>query len=323
MIVRDRPSALQLLFTLRGSILPRIWTHLAVSTLLAVLVTWTDGQFGHHRLHFTTTPFTLMGLPLAIFLGFRNNAAYDRYWEGRKQWGELVLRSRTLARQCLSLVAPNASHHAAPHDGAAPHPGEPHLRIIRRAIAYAHALRHRLRAGTQDGDPEADVAPWLDADEWQRVRALPNVPHALMLEMGADLGRCLRTGRLDACLAPAIDASLSAMTGVAAACERIRGTPIPFSYTLLLHRTAYLYCFLLPFGLVDTIGYLTPVVSAIVAYTFFGLDALGDELEEPFRASDNGLPLDALCRTIEIDLRMALGERDLPPPLLPQNDRLS
>jgi putative membrane protein len=312
MIVRDRPSALRLFFILRGSILPRIWMHLAVSTLLAVVVTWTDGQFGHHKLHFTTTPFTLMGLPLAIFLGFRNNAAYDRYWEGRKQWGELILRSRSLARQCLSLVAPDR------HDAS-----DPHLRIIRRAIAYAHALRrHRLR-DVPAGRPEADVAPWLAPAEWERVRTLSNVPHALMLEMGADLGHCLRTGRLDACLAPAIDANLSAMTAVAAACERIRGTPIPFSYTLLLHRTAYLYCFLLPFGLVDTIGLLTPLVSAIVAYTFFGLDALGDELEEPFRASDNGLPLDALCRTIEIDLRMALGERDLPPPLLPENYRLS
>jgi putative membrane protein len=308
MIVRDRPSALRLFFILRGSILPRIWMHLAVSTLLAVVVTWTDGQFGHHKLHFTTTPFTLMGLPLAIFLGFRNNAAYDRYWEGRKQWGELVLRSRSLARQCLSLIGPG-------HDA-----DDPHLRIIRRAIAYAHALRHRLRA---DGTADADVAPWLARDEWERVRTQPNVPHALMLEMGVDLGQCLRTGRLDACLAPSIDASFSAMTAVAASCERIRGTPIPFSYTLLLHRTAYLYCFLLPFGLVDTIGYLTPIVSAIVAYTFFGLDALGDELEEPFRASDNGLPLDALCRTIEIDLRAALGDRDLPPPLLPENYRLS
>lgn len=254
MIVRDRPSALRMFFILRGSVLPRIWMHLAVSTLLAVAVTWTDGQLGHHKLHFTPTPFTLMGLPLAIFLGFRNNAAYDRYWEGRKQWGELVLRSRTLARQCLSLIAPGAAHGA----------DEPHVRIVRRAIAYAHALRHRLR-DVPDGAPQADVA----------------------------------------------------------SCERIRGTPIPFSYTLLLHRTAYLYCFLLPFGLVDTIGYLTPLVSAVVAYTFFGLDALGDELEEPFRASDNGLPLEALCRTIEIDLRTALGEGDLPPPLLPENCRLS
>jgi putative membrane protein len=307
MIVRDRPTGLQLLFVLRGSVLPRIWWHLGVTTLLAVLVTWTDGQFGRYKLHLTTIPFTLIGLALAIFLGFRNNAAYDRYWEGRKQWGELVLRSRNLARQCLSLMGPDTG------------PSAPPARMVRRAIGYAHALRHRLRGS----DPGRDVAAWLPPDEWERVRTQPNVPHALMLAMGDDLALCLRERRVEPCLAPAIDATLSAMTGVAAGCERIRGTPIPFSYTLLLHRTAYLYCFLLPFGLVDTIGYSTPLVTAIVAYTFFGLDALGDEIEEPFGASDNDLPLDALCRTIEIDMLMALGERELPLPLLPIEYRLS
>jgi putative membrane protein len=311
MIVRDRPTGLQLLFVLRGSVLPRIWQHLGITTLLAVLVTLTDGRLGQYKLHLTTIPFTLMGLALAIFLGFRNNAAYDRYWEGRKQWGELVLRSRNLARQCLSLLSVDADPDAGLSDTPA--------RMVRRAIGYAHALRHRLRGS----DPAPEVAAWLTPAEWDNVRAQPNLPHALMLAMGHDLARCLREGRIEPCLVPAIDATLSAMTGVAAACERIRGTPIPFSYTLLLHRTAYLYCFLLPFGLVDTIGYSTPLVTAIVAYTFFGLDALGDEIEEPFGASDNDLPLDALCRTIEIDLLMALGEGNLPPSLLPVDYRLS
>jgi putative membrane protein len=306
MIVRDRPSALGLFLVMRGSVLPGIWKSLLATTLLAVAVTYTHGTLWGHKIAIGAIPFTLMGLPLAIFLGFRNNAAYDRYWEGRKQWGELVLRSRSLARQCLSLMAPGDTPDAAP-------------RMIRRAIAYAHALRHRLRKS----DPAPDAAPWLEPDEWERVRGLPNLPHALMLEMGADLGLALRERRIDPFLLPSIDASLSAMTGVAAACERIHGTPIPFSYTLLLHRTAYLYCVLLPFGLVDAIGDLTPLVTAVVAYTFFGLDALGDEIEEPFGTSDHDLPLEAICRTIEIDLRSALGDTDLPPPLPPVDYRLS
>jgi putative membrane protein len=303
MIVRDRPSPLRLFLIMRGSVLPNIWLSLLGTTLLAIAVTWTHGTLWGHKIAIGAIPFTLMGLPLAIFLGFRNNAAYDRYWEGRKQWGELVLRSRNLARQCLSLV-----------DDV-----EPSTRMVRRAIAYAHALRHRLRRS----EPGPDVAPWLDAAEWERVRRQPNLPLALMLEMGADIKQCLHDGRIEACLVPAIDASLSAMTGVAAACERIHGTPIPFSYSLLLHRTAYLYCMLLPFGLVDVIGDLTPLVTLLVAYTFFGLDALGDEIEEPFGTSDHDLPLDAICRTIEIDLRAALGDPDLPPPLLPVGYRLS
>jgi putative membrane protein len=303
MIVRDRPSPLRLFLIMRGSVLPSIWKSLLGTTLLAVIVTWTHGALWGHKITIGTIPFTLMGLPLAIFLGFRNNAAYDRYWEGRKQWGELVLRSRNLARQCLSLVGES----------------ELRIRMIRRAIAVAHALRHRLR-GT---DPARDVAAWVPREEWERLQNLPNLPHALMLAMGEDLGVLLRERRIDPCIVPAIDATLSAMTGVAASCERIRGTPIPFSYTLLLHRTAYLYCWLLPFGLVDAIGDLTPLVTLLVAYTFFGLDALGDEIEEPFGTSDHDLPLEAMCRTIEIDLRMALGDTDLPPPLLPVDYRLN
>jgi putative membrane protein len=305
MIVRDRPSGLGLFLVMRGSVLPSIWRSLAVTTLLAVLVTVTAGQVGSHKLTLTTTPFTLMGLPLAIFLGFRNNSAYDRYWEGRKQWGELVLRARNLARQCLTLVDPGQPCGRAAHDIRA--------RMVYRAIAFCHALRHQLRGS----DAQADVARFIEDDEWARLRQGANLPHRLMLEMGADLARCLREGRLEACVAPALDANISAMIGSATACERIKNTPIPFSYTLLLHRTAYLYCFLLPFGLVDTIGYLTPFVVAIVAYTFFGLDALGDEIEEPFGLAHNDLPLDAICRTIEIDLRESLGDADIPPPLQP------
>jgi putative membrane protein len=311
MIVRDRPSALGLFLVMRGSVMPQIWRSLLGTTLLAIAVTWTHGTLWGHRIAIGAIPFTLMGLPLAIFLGFRNNAAYDRYWEGRKQWGELVLRSRNLARQCLSLVNDDGD---GDDDGSALR-----ARMLRRTIAYAHALRHRLRGS----DPAADVGAWIAREEWERLRQLPNLPHALMLEMGADLKRCLRERRLEPCLAPSIDASLSAMTAVAAACERIRGTPIPFSYTLLLHRTALLYCMLLPFGLVDAIGDLTPLVTLLVAYTFFGLDALGDEIEEPFGTSDHDLPLAAICRTIEIDLRTALGDADLPPPLLPVDYRLS
>lgn len=310
MIVRDRPSGLRLFVTMRGSILPSIRNSLLVTTLLAVVVTASHGQVWHEKITLTTIPFTLMGLPLAIFLGFRNNSAYDRYWEGRKLWGELVLRSRNLARQCLTLVEP----------GRVFLPGEGDLRerMVRRTAAYAHALRHHLRGS----DAAADVAPLLDDDEWLRARAAPNLPVFLTQAMGADLGRCLHERRIDPLLAASLDATISAMVAICAGCERIRNTPIPFSYTLLLHRTAYLYCFLLPFGLVDTLGYLTPLVVAIVAYTFFGLDALGDEIEEPFGLAPNDLPLDAICRTIEIDLRAALGETELPPPLLPVNSWL-
>jgi putative membrane protein len=286
---------------MRGSVLARIWKSLVITTVLAMLVTWTDGALWHHKITLTTIPFTLIGLPLAIFLGFRNNSAYDRYWEGRKLWGELVLRKRNFARQCLSLIDTAQAYQQGNRDDIRD-------RMVRRAIAYGHALRHHLRSSSS-GD---ELRPFLPEAEWQRLQTVRHVPHILMLEMGKDLSQCVRDGRLDPCLAASIDSTISAIVGAGAACERIKSTPIPFSYTLLLHRTAYIYCFLLPFGLVDTIGFMTPFVVAIVAYTFFGLDALGDEIEEPFGTDANDLPLNAITRGIEVDLREALGDADIP-----------
>ncbi len=305
MIIRDRPSGLKLFLLLRGSVLPRILPTLAVNVAIATLVTWSHGDLWDLKITLTTIPFTLIGLPIAIFLGFRNNSAYDRFWEGRKLWGELLLRSRNLARQCTSLI--DGDGPALVRNGL----GDVRVRMVLRAIAFCGALRDLLRGRPGDASLDALLLP----HEFAQLDGQRNQPDFLMRQMGLDLAGCIRDGRIDPVLAANIDHTLSAMTAAAASCERIKNTPIPFSYSVLLHRTAYLYCFLLPFGLVDTIGFMTPVVVAIVAYTFFGLDALGDELEEPFGMESNDLPLDAICRAIEIDLRTALGDEHLPPPL--------
>jgi putative membrane protein len=116
-----------------------------------------------------------------------------------------------------------------------------------------------------------------------------------------------------------IDGTVDQMEAALAGCERIRNTPLPFAYTLLLHRTAYLFCFLLPFGYADVLGWTTPFVVGLIAYTFFGLDALGEELEDPFGMEPNDLPIAALATTIELNLRAALGETDLPAAPLPKD----
>lgn len=307
MIVRDRPSGLRMFLLLRGSVLHQIWKVLLVNVLLATAVTVLHGNLFSHKITLTAIPFTLIGLPLAIFLGFRNTAAYDRYWEARKLWGELLLRCRNLSRQCQSLI-----------DLPAPvQPGagldDVRVRMVYRAIAFCHVLRQQLRGVTDRGEVQALLQP----AEWQWLQSKTSKTTALMQYMGHDLQHCLRNGHIGEPLAANIDTTLSALVSASASCERIKSSPLPFSYTLLLHRTAYMYCFLLPFGLVDTIGFMTPFVVGIVAYTFFGLDALGDEIEEPFGMLPNDLPLDAICRTIEINLRESLGETDLPKPLQP------
>lgn len=311
MIVTRRPNALRLFFALRGSILPRIAWSLATCTALALVVTSSHGSLFNAKITLTPVPFSLIGLALAIFLGFRNSAAYDRYWEARKLWGELVYRARSLTRQLLTLTRLPAPAALLRLDATDLH--DVRHAMIRRTVGFAHALRHQLR----DTDALADLRAWLAPSELSAFAASQS-GHDLLLRLnGQQLGDCLRAAQLDPQVAVQIDEQLCGLAAVAAGCERIKSTPIPFAYTLLLHRTAYLYCFLLPFGLVDSIGFMTPFVVAIVAYTFFGLDAVGDEIEDPFGLRAHHLPLDALCRTLEINLLEAMGGSELPPALQP------
>ena len=153
--------------------------------------------------------------------------------------------------------------------------------------------------------------------DWESVRTASNIPDALLRRVAEEFGAMLKEGEIGEPVYQKFDDRASAMSAIQVACERIQGTPTPFTYTLLLHRTAYAFCFLLPFGLVGTLGYATPVFSALVAYAFFGLDELGNELEEPFGEWLNGLPLNAMARTVEISLLEAIGEKSLPERLEP------
>lgn len=293
MIVRDRPSAWQLFFILRGSILPRIAAPLLATIGIAVAVTLAHGRMFDTKITLTPIPFSLIGLALAIFLGFRNSASYDRWWEARKLWGEVLIRTRTLTRLWLNHVEPDGNGEAE--------------RQVHRLVAFAYALKHGLR-----GSGEERAAAFLaEADLLEFAHGV-NPPDTILRRFSATLAAALRAGRVAPMMAAGIEENLTALAAVQAGCERIRSTPLPFPYTLMLHRTAYLYCLMLPFGLVDSIGFTTPVVVGLISYTFFGLDALGDEIEEPFGTLANDLPLDTLCRRVEIDLRAALGERDLP-----------
>ena len=301
MMLLARHNGFRMFFSIRGSVLPRIARSLLLCTVLAVLVTLHHGSVFRWQVTLTPVPFSLIGLALAIFLGFRNGTAYERYWEARKLWGDVLHRARTLARQLQTLT----QHPQPARWGDA---GDVRVRMILRGIAFAHALRHQLRGS----DAAAEVARWVPES------ALPaGDPNAHLTAIAGDLGQLMREGRVDPRIAAEIDATLTNLSADASGCERIKTTPIPFAYTLLLHRTAYLYCFLLPFGLVETVGFMTPVVVAIVAYAFFGLDALGNEIEDPFGTEPNHLPLDALCRGLEIELLRALDAPELPQPLQP------
>ena len=292
MIVRPRPHWLRMLFVWRGSILRDIAPQLLGMTAFAVVVTVLHGRVLEWKIPLNFVPFSLIGLTLAIFLGFRNSTSYARYWEARVLWGGVLNDTRTLVRQALTLTA-------SPDDAAL---------LAARLTAFVHALRHQLRRT----DPSADFARLLTPADCARLRPARWKPAVLLLMAGEWLGGQCRAGRLAPPLVQAMELPLGRLTDALGGCERIAGTPIPFTYAVIIHRTIYLYCVLLPFGLVDAIGVTTPVIVAFIAYTFFALEALGAEIEEPFGLQPNDLALDAMSAMIEGTLREMTGLPPLP-----------
>lgn len=307
MIVRNKPNFFKLFFVVQGSVVPLVLPQISLITVIAIGVAAAYYYYPSAFPTLTLAPFALFGVAISLFLGFRNNASYDRWWEARKQWGELIVESRSLSRQVVSYIGSADSAEAYMQ-----------RRMIYLTIAFNHALRHKLR-GTE---PWAEIQPYLEEQDMVQLKSADNLPDALLQLMGKKLGQCRERRMLSDFLIQSLDEHITAMSSVQAACERIQHTPLPFAYMLLVQRTAYLYCLLLPFCIVTSQGLLTPVFCAVIAYTFFGFDALSEELSQPFDLSANSLPLSALSTTTERDLLHMLGESELPMPAQAKNYRL-
>lgn len=303
MIVRPHKthSVTTLLFALRGSIVPIIWPRVLYTMLLSLAVVIAERQGIAVAFTLNPAPLTLLGLTLAIFLQFRNSVAYQRWWDGRTLWGDLVIGVRNLGRQTDSFM---------------PMLQEDKRRaLVFGLIGFVHALRHHLRGTPSDEQLKA----WLHKDIHERLSTAPNRPNMILGALGRAYAEAARDVNLDGMLLAQMDRELSGLSRVLGGCERIKWTPIPFPYILLLHRTVHVYCFMLPFCLIGPLGWFTPIVVGVIAYTFFGLDAVGEQIEDPFDELPNDLPLNAMSRKLEIELLSQLGEEDLPLPIEPEN----
>ncbi|POZ63890.1 bestrophin family protein [Chromobacterium alticapitis] len=297
MIVRHIPSWFRLLFVWHGSVLPRVWPRLlivfCVALLAAALRHWWLQSL--HDSSLSIPAFTLLGVSLAIFLGFRNSVSYDRFWEARKLWGGLSIASRSLTRQILAALGDDADSR----------------RFINNLCAFSYALKGQLRGE----DVAGHLRRLLPPDELNRVLAGRFRPALILAWLGREAQRLQREGRLSELQWHALDRNLNTLSEILGGCERIASTPMPFTYRVLLNRTVTFYCLLLPAGLVSSIGWLTPPIAVFIAYTYFALEEIAEELEEPFGTEGNDLPLATLCHTIESSLREMQGlSLDLPPP---------
>ena len=249
-----------------------------------------------------------LGSALAIFLAFRNNSAYDRWWEARKIWGALVNDSRSWCRQCVAWVRVERGEGAA--DVLAFR-----KELVHRHLAFVHGLALHLRkdAGLVDA-----IEGFLPPDEADYYRTVPNVPTALLIRQGVRVAELRAAGVIEHFRHLAMDGMLTRLSDIQGKCERIKNTPLPRQYDQITRAFVVVYGSLLPFGLAASVGWAAIPLTVVIAMLFVLLEGSGRVIENPFENTPMDTPMTALSLTIERDLRAAL-EEPLPEGAVPVN----
>jgi putative membrane protein len=277
------------LFDIKGSLIPAITPRVSACVLWAVAVVAFD--YWVRPVAIPATVHTLVGLAVGLLLVFRTNSSYDRFWEGRQLWGGLVNESRNLAR------------------GVAVHlRGDPVLldHVIRWTAVFPYAVKNVLR-GTDGLSPIAAELPKAEL-EW--VLRSEHPPLSVATRITARLVKARDKGLISDIILVALDQNVQQMVDYLGGCERIHLTPLPFAYMVHLRRALILYCLTLPFALVEPYGWLTLPATLGVAYTFFGIEEIGVEIENPFGHDLNDLALEELCGKIAKNLLALSGRHD-------------
>lgn len=290
-------------------------TELAVAGIVALAV------FALHKEHVTaiTFPFAItaiLGSALAIFIAFRNNSSYSRWWEARTLWGNIVNASRVLGRLVITFT--DSHSHQQNYDQSRSERFK--QQMIYLVIAWAHALRLQLR----NQDNWHELASFLSADEYTALENARHKPNYLQLLTGKKIYEAMANGTLGGFDSFQMEGQLLALANNQGGCERIKNTPLLRQYDYFTRVFMYTFIFLLPFSLIGefsklNIDYLMVPVSVIVSFVFAIIGKVGAVNEDPFENKITDIPLTALCITIERDLREMLGEKELPVQAKPEN----
>jgi len=261
---------------------------------------------GWTRIAMPNVPLTIFGGVIGVIVGFRNNSSYQRWWEGRTLWGQLVNYSRSLARQVLTF--PEQLHENESSELRASQ-----RQILLLQIAYVHSLRCQLRGHS----PWSELESLMPGFDWEIARSERNVPLYIQKQIADILREWFTRGWIDGLRWTALDETLTALMNAQGGAERIKNTPMPKQYDYYPQLFVTVYCILLPLGMVASLRLMTPIGSTLVGFMFLALDQIGRDLEAPFENDEHDVPLTSISKTIEINLKQLLGDTELPEPVKP------
>ncbi len=224
---------------------------------------------------------------LGLLLVFRTNTAYDRFWEGRKCWGVINNNVRNLSRQILVSVIEQK-----------PEDREEKIAAMRLLVAFAIAMKLHLRH-----EPiNAELAEMMPSALYAKLKMINNPPLEIAFWIADYLQKQYECHNLSLYQLTAMQELLNSMVDMLGGCERIQKTPMPLAYAIHLKQLLLIYCLLLPFQLVKDLGVWTGLIISLVAFTLFGIEEIGIEIEDPFGRDPNDLPLDTICNGMKRNL---------------------
>ena len=285
-------------------------------------------------------PLTVIGIAVAFYIGFKNSQSYDRFWEGRKIWGGIVNYSRTWANQVLSLVEDDHQTKSV---------------LIHRHIAWINALRIQLRQPTSfsikenssvenlfkkhgEQQPACDATKqFVSQEEYEDLLNRKNTATHIVKNQGFHIKKLCKEGKITEFDKQLFHGVLEELYNLQGKCERIKNTPFPRQYAYFSTVFTWIFVLLLPFGMLNVFEselatmpddiqrwfiFLMIPLSVLVSWVFTTMEKIGSNSEDPFEGRVNDVPMTALCRTIEIDLRDMLDEKELPEKVKPKDNIL-
>jgi len=285
-------------------LLKSIWPGVVAVTIYAALVFYLYKYYNWHFLVFPISIISVVGTALSLLLGFRTNSAYDRWWEARQIWGEIVNESRTLIRQSISFIDPDSDKKTEAVNNIA------HLQI-----AWCYALCNSLRK-----EPVlVKAALYLKEDELLYVKTHDNIPNAILQLLSVKFTEFYHRGEIDHILFQSLDQTIKRLCDSMGKCERIKSTIFPTQYSFFVYLIIFIFTIILPMGLIDSIGRIAIPITFVISFLFFYVENISYVLQNPFENGPNDIPMTSLCRTIEINLLQIIEDPNIPDKILPKN----
>jgi len=280
MIAYNPKSWIQLIFGFHKSDTFRIlWKEILYMGAFTLVLAYVEINYFPNTavLEKLISVYSLIGFVISLLLVFRTNTAYDRWWEGRKKWGEIVNDTRNLAVKLSSILLEN----------------DDRAYFSRMISNFVFAMKEQLRNGVDLDQLE------LTREEKVDLSRQLHIPSAISALLYKKVKQLRKEGKLTDFDFLSIDKNLNGLLDSMGACERIKKTPIPYSYSLFLKKFIFIYVTTLPFAFVNLFGYYSALIATFVFYVLVSMEVLAEEIEDPFGEDDNDLPTDDIALQIK------------------------